>query len=403
MKSPSQETIDALLARHSPLLAFPKDVESYFQARIRDQRTRHIWNTSWAGSFVYLLFALCDYALLPDIYLHVWQFRFLVAFPVFAATSFLFGYIANYHVREGLVAVVAFLIGATTVWLVLQSRAPLAVQELAGFCLFIVFSNVVVRFRFVLASVVSTAFFIYFVIISLAASHIPIASHINNFVLLFSAASVSLLGNYWHEMEERRSFLLAERDAARKQELQQANDTLENLSYRDGLTSSYNKRYFDLRFPQLLAYAQVNRTPLWVLFIDVDHFKAFNDSYGHIAGDRALVRVAAVLNASFRRRDEIIARTGGEEFVGLLPGVSKEQAIEIAEKVRLAICDLGIPHAQSTTADVVTISVGVAGLDPDITQYPHQLLAAADAALYKAKQSGRNCVVIESVVPVAPA
>lgn len=390
----SPEIIDGLLAKHSSLLSFPKEFETYFQKKLRAQRIHHIAYSSWVGIVVYLLFGISDYVLLPDIYPDVWRMRFLVGTPLGVLTILAFPYIKNHRVGETVVAFAATVIAAVTCWLILQSRSPLAAQEVAGFCLFMVYSNVVVRYRFVVAAAVSILFLIFFAAVSFQAAHIPPVSHVNNFVMLISTALLSLIGNYWHEIEERRSFLLAERDLIRKEELQHANDRLEGLSYRDGLTSAYNKRYFDMRFRKLLAHSQQTRTPLALLFIDVDHFKQFNDNYGHVAGDKTLISLTEIMQIHLRRKDEMLARIGGEEFVGLLPGVTSERACEVAEEIRESVEQLGIPHAHSSTAQVVTISIGVASATFNRPLTAQELLAAADTALYRAKQRGRNRISV---------
>lgn len=396
MKSPAIETIETLLKRQPRALTFPEDVESYFQHTIREKRVRHVFLTSLLGAVVYLLFSISDYLLLPDVYKHVLAFRFLVAFPLFMAVCFLFARIEHHLWREASVVCTAWALGAATCWIIAQSRSPYVAQQLAGFCLFMVYGNVVLRFRFLPSLVISFVFIVFFAALTFNADHIPTVLSVNNLILMVSTAVMSLVGNYWHEHQERRSFLLAERDAARKKELQHANDTLEALSYRDGLTTIHNKRYFDMRFPRLLADAQDSGRPLCVVFIDVDHFKAYNDNYGHPAGDAALVRLAERISMNFRRRDEIIARTGGEEFVGLLPGLSSQQAFEFAEKIREDVELLGLPHAHSSTAPVVTVSIGVTVALPGRPISPQDLLKAADAALYEAKQRGRNQVALHS-------
>ncbi|WP_019141312.1 GGDEF domain-containing protein [Noviherbaspirillum massiliense] len=390
----SPDTVDALLAHPSRFLTFPAEIESYFQQKIKKERTRHVVYASCVGILVYLLFALCDRVLLPDVYLSVWKIRLFVGFPLLVFACALFPFIESYQLRESFVAGVAWFVGGITCWMMLKSTAPLVVQEVVGFILFIVYGNVVIRFRFTLALRSSIIFLAFFALISFTANHIPTASHVNNFVLFLATTVLTLISNYRQELDERRNFLLVERDAARKEELQNANATLADLSYRDGLTSAYNKRYFDIRFPLLLSSAQQAGTPLCVMFIDVDHFKAFNDSYGHVAGDKALISVAALLNASFRRRDEILARTGGEEFVGLVPGISPEQGREMAEMIREQVQQLGIPHERSSAAKVVTVSIGVAFAMPGLGRSTQDLLTAADVALYKAKQRGRNQVVV---------
>ena len=128
-----------------------------------------------------------------------------------------------------------------------------------------------------------------------------------------------------------------------------------------------------------------------LILIDIDHFKAFNDSYGHIAGDHCLKEVALGLERSIHREIDIIARYGGEEFAVILPATDMEGAKLVAERIRNNICDLEIEHSASRTLERVTVSLGVCSLIPAKEKSPTTLVAAADSALYCAKAEGRNC------------
>lgn len=175
-------------------------------------------------------------------------------------------------------------------------------------------------------------------------------------------------------------------------ELKKYQDFLKNLALLDGLTGIANRRHFDQTLEQEWKRAHRNAQPLAVLILDVDFFKLYNDRYGHGAGDDCLRRVAATLQRCLSRPADLAARYGGEEFVGLLPETDRKGAAKTAEKVRQAVADLAIGHADSQVADHVTISLGVACLIPDEEGSPAQLLEAADQALYRAKQGGRNRV-----------
>jgi len=184
----------------------------------------------------------------------------------------------------------------------------------------------------------------------------------------------------------------------RTAELQKANSQLENLSTTDSLTGLANRRRFDSYWEQEWCRAQRQATPLAVIMLDVDHFKLYNDHYGHQQGDRCLQRVAEVLRASVRRAGELAARYGGEEFVVVLPGVSGEQAAETAQLILKALRAEQLPHASSPDGSVVTVSLGVASGIPDESASREHLLKAADVALYEAKSLSRNCVVLSRAV-----
>lgn len=174
-------------------------------------------------------------------------------------------------------------------------------------------------------------------------------------------------------------------------ELHTANARLSEFAARDGLTGLYNRRYFDERYPEALARAQASAYPLSLMMVDIDHFKLFNDTLGHLHGDDTLTAVAAVLQSSLRRNGDFIARFGGEEFVVVLPDCGAQMASQLAERLRVAVVQRGVA-APFTPAGRVTVSVGIATTRNSELAAPDVLLAQADAALYRAKDAGRNRV-----------
>ncbi|GGY06934.1 hypothetical protein GCM10007160_37960 [Litchfieldella qijiaojingensis] len=176
---------------------------------------------------------------------------------------------------------------------------------------------------------------------------------------------------------------------------QHQQDLLLELSQHDHLTGLANRRLFDERLGQALNEARWKRASVATLMVDVDHFKAYNDHYGHQAGDECLVKLATCMNQCFSAHDQLVARTGGEEFSILLPGMSLYAATERAERLRAAIERLALPHAMSPVAKTVTVSIGVEACSPGRTggsATPSVLMRATDEVLYAAKQSGRNRV-----------
>lgn len=187
-------------------------------------------------------------------------------------------------------------------------------------------------------------------------------------------------------LEQRSSELKTAND-----QLRHANLTLQRLSHRDGLTGVANRRRFDMQLETLWWEAFTNRVPLALLMIDLDHFKAYNDSYGHLAGDDCLRRTASALEAALAPLGAELARYGGEEFVVLLRGLDDEQAQAVAEQLRAVVADLNLPHSHVSR---VTASIGVATCAPATSGTAERLLQRADAALYEAKRQQRDCVVL---------
>jgi len=180
-----------------------------------------------------------------------------------------------------------------------------------------------------------------------------------------------------------------------------ANRQLETLANQDGLTGIANRRSFDFLMERHFAQAVRQRTLLSVVLCDVDHFKAYNDHYGHLAGDACLRQIGAALVRSCKRATDFAARYGGEEFAVLLPDTSTEGALRVIETARHDLIKLAIPHEHSATKNVVTFSAGVATYVKDRDTVPTQLIARADEALYRAKDLGRNRSVCASLSDLA--
>jgi diguanylate cyclase (GGDEF)-like protein len=174
-----------------------------------------------------------------------------------------------------------------------------------------------------------------------------------------------------------------------------AEDKLEELATTDALTGMKNRRKFDDAIDSEWRRATRHKTPLALLMIDADHFKSYNDTFGHQAGDQMLVGIAICISDSVRRAGDCTARYGGEEFAVLLPGLSSMEALVVAETIRLKV------EQWSDGATVTTVSIGVASLTPALTMESSILVQAADKALYAAKANGRNQSVLASLPKLA--
>jgi diguanylate cyclase (GGDEF)-like protein len=185
---------------------------------------------------------------------------------------------------------------------------------------------------------------------------------------------------------------MARKLAAREQELQIANEHLEELASLDGLTGLANRRGFDRQLDREWQQASERRQPVALMMIDIDHFKLFNDRYGHVRGDACLRAVGETLSLVALEEAVLVARYGGEEFALLLPGLDNARATMLAEQARRAVEHLRIAHDEAPCG-FVTISIGVDSLVPGKDQMSADLVEGADGALYAAKRRGRNTVV----------
>jgi diguanylate cyclase (GGDEF)-like protein len=174
-------------------------------------------------------------------------------------------------------------------------------------------------------------------------------------------------------------------------ELKTLSEELGKVSRIDGLTELYNRRYFREIFLHTWQQAVEEKDILSLLMIDIDYFKKYNDTYGHLQGDECLKAVAAEFQRAVGHPEDFVARFGGEEFVILLPHSDAEAAIDVAKRLLQNIENLCMEHSASPFGQRVTISVGIACRCPTSDVKPNTLLDEADQALYKAKAAGRNC------------
>lgn len=176
---------------------------------------------------------------------------------------------------------------------------------------------------------------------------------------------------------------------------------LEEMAERDGLTGIFNRRRLETHLARVWEQATRESRAMALMMVDVDHFKAYNDRYGHQAGDEALKQVAQLLASVARRPLDMAARYGGEEFVVMLFDTTTDHAVAMAERILQEVRMLGIPHAASDAADVVTVSIGLAHVMPSPGRSVEGLLQIADQGVYLAKDSGRNRVEVMSLAEYA--
>ena len=169
-------------------------------------------------------------------------------------------------------------------------------------------------------------------------------------------------------------------------------DLLRKLVFLDGLSGVYNRRYFDQQLGIEWARSTRSSFPLSAIMIDVDHFKLFNDRYGHQSGDDCLRQIAVALKVCLKRPGDLVARYGGEEFACILPDTPFDDAMSLANDLERKVRALAIPHESSSVAEVITVSVGVATRTVDSADDAAALVGLADSQLYNAKQSGRGRV-----------
>jgi len=203
---------------------------------------------------------------------------------------------------------------------------------------------------------------------------------------------------YITQLERDEAFRALEES---REKLAEANLALQKLSSLDGLTGIANRRSFDETLQKEWNRSIRGEKSIGLIMLDIDFFKLYNDHYGHQGGDDCLKRVAKGLESAIHRETDLLARYGGEEFSTVLPDTDLSGAIKVAEEMRLTIKDLRIEHAKSKVTDIVSISIGVSAVTPLQGMNQEVLIAAADQALYKAKEEGRDMVKSGKVTDIS--
>ena len=190
-----------------------------------------------------------------------------------------------------------------------------------------------------------------------------------------------------------------ERIVAMRNQLTTLNRELLEVSQKDGLTGLYNRRTFDEKALYQWRLAARNKEPMAVLIMDIDHFKLYNDTYGHPEGDKCICKVTEVLRACVSRPGDLLARYGGEEFIALLPHTPEEGVRHICDELRQTLFDLNIKHRTSTTSDRITISIGASMMNYTTGTTLNEQIKYADLALYQSKSRGRDCATLKMYQP----
>ena len=364
-------------------LRFSPPIERQYEADTGEGRCRNMIRQNYIGLLVYHGFLLTDYRVIGDVFLLDLILHFCVMTPAAVATNLLLARCPPRWLRAGAQTLAMIVLALTIVVVTCASRMPDRDVLIFTIILVVLFMIVMQGVEFVYATAGCAAIFILFAFgMNTFEAHstdrILMADSIMAGVMIFS-----LFGAYALEQRTRAGYLLTLRDRLR-------NEALEIASLRDALTGICNRRALDAALLRLLARRASDPSPTSsVLLLDIDHFKAFNDTNGHQAGDRCLQRVAAILTESVRSDEGKVYRFGGEEFLILLDDNPEAEAAAVAERVRARVAGERIPRDPAGSA-FVTISVGIASGRLGGETTAEALIAAADAALYAAKRRGRD-------------
>ena len=377
----------AQLHRGFPWLRFEPELEEEFREHHVRRQLVQTRISLVAGMALFLLFALRDVELLPP---EVWHLTVAVRVYVIEPAMLLmlaisFAPIPGRWIERSGAAIVVVVMGGTAAALLISARmgAPLPYEALLVVMVFVIFLT---GLRFYHATVTTFAVAAAY----LAAREVldlPGADTVRQGLYLYVIALIGWLGAYMLEWSRRMNFL--------------SGAVMRFRASHDPLTYLYNRRAALDHLHRSWRLAQRERRPVAVLLLDVDHFKKFNDHYGHLHGDGCLSEVAMALHHRLRRPMDLVARYGGEEFLAVLYGVAGDNVWRVGESVRALVQELGIEHVPNAPTGVVTVSVGASWAEPsDASASIEGLLESADQALYRAKAAGRNRCEAQ---PAAPA
>ena len=384
--------VERLQAAGFPRLYFPRAIESRFERDTGWARCKFLIVVGLSCLVLFNLFLVRDYQMLPDVFAQAVVVRVLILTPLALAMFAVLFFNPRPWLRESMEAALMLIVVGGILYLLMESRSPLADHAFYSLLLIVLFSNLIQRVRFwyaVVSSILAMA------LATAAVPHIdamPASTALGAMMSLVTATLLSLIANYNLEHEQRRNYLVALRDALHREQLVELNKELSVISTMDAVTGLANRHRLERYLQALWQTGLASGRPVAVLMLDIDHFKRFNDHYGHQAGDQCLKKVADVISAQLRAKEDLAVRYGGEEFIVVLPDASLIDGVRIGERIRRALEALRLPHHASPEPHIVTLSIGVSCGQPSASLPPHELIEAADVALYNAKNRGRNRV-----------
>lgn len=372
------------------LLRFPEALEQKFSQDVADRRLKLLRLCAVGALLASIGMMIPDYFMLPDVLDWALLLRIVIFVPFCLLCIWLAPRLPDPDYREWGVAVGGITALVICLILILSSKSPWAEPYLVILNVVVIYCVTAGRF-WPSTAVCMCAALIHFQAIAMV--HGPWGQvALPSSLLLGTSIGYSLYCNYRLEHRERLAYLLDLQEQALQEDLKSANLALARTARTDALTDVANRRHFDEFLAQVWQEARQSGASVSLLLLDIDHFKAYNDRYGHQAGDRCLCTVAQAIGACLRKSGDLVARWGGEEFAVVMSGTTLDVARAAAERVRQAVAESGIVHMGSTSASVLTVSIGVSAIVPKPDTALADFVRDADLALYRAKERGRNQV-----------
>lgn len=393
MTHPDPSLAAQVLSHGHAWLRFPAPLERRFQAEALEPRRKLLFICGLIGVVSICLGSVKLAELMPDIVNVAFRnLYWILAASMVGVLSFWLVPPRWRRTWQGELgtAVPLLLLNAGLIYGCMVSRADTTFTHSAALVSSVMYACIAARLRFYWS--LGCALLTFAGFLALARPHTPLQELIVQATAALMGVSYvfALAANYAFEHSERRTWLLRQVAAQQHGELAERSEHLRRLSTLDPLTQLYNRRQFEAELAQAWSQARDQQAPVALLTMDVDHFKHYNDRYGHPAGDACLVQVAQILSAVAQHHGGVCARLGGEEFALLLPGCNQAGAMRAGIDLCAQVAQARLPHQASPVAPHVTVSVGAAQLHPAQGGHAAMLEALADNALYRAKRAGRH-------------
>jgi diguanylate cyclase (GGDEF)-like protein len=376
--------VEQAIAAGVRTLRFNGDLEPRFETDTHQQRLQLLTTVSIIGGLVYNLFMISDWLTLHDMFTYVALGRLCLITPMFIALLLLAQRVTSRAALETIAATGTVVASAMPLVVMIYSDSPYRMHYQLGMLLIMVYCTMIQQMPLRHAAVALLCMVVIQLVTTYLAHFADFIIWQSNALLFISTAALLLMASYFMERGKRLSYLFSLRGA-----LLQAR--LMKLARTDSLTQLFNRRYQGEVLTALWEQARHTPTAVAVILLDVDHFKTYNDSYGHLQGDACLKRLSEAVQRTAGEAGALAFRFGGEEMLLLLVDADASRARVLAEGVQAAVSALQIPHPVLGEGAQVTISLGIAVASaPQISA--DALIGSADDALYAAKHAGRDCL-----------
>ncbi|MCF5710170.1 diguanylate cyclase [Pseudomonas syringae] len=376
--------VERTIASGVGALRFSRNLERRYEADTQQQRRRFLTAVGIVGGLIYNLYLISDWLMLRDVFTYVAIGRVCVITPMLITMLVMVQRMKSRWSLETTAAVGTVLSSLMPQVIMTFSESPYQLHYQLGMLLVMVYGTMIQQLPFRYAVVAMLCMLTIQLVTTDMAGFSDVLTWQANALLFISTVALLLMASYFLERGARLSYLFALRGRLLHVQLMEVART-------DALTRLFNRRYLDELVTSIWERAQETPTHVAFILLDIDHFKSYNDNYGHPQGDSCLKLMSQVIQQNAQTHGAVAFRYGGEEILILMVNTDINQAKALAEVMKAALATLKLPHPAQGEGAVVTISLGVAAaMAPHATA--DQLINAADVALYAAKHAGRNCI-----------